>query len=635
MKKKKLKKASGFMPNLNFDVRKLTEEKTKVLSMDSILEDLGDMFIEDGKPKKSKKILKTVWEEDPVDIETFCCHEDYLDLRKFMRQCVMEDLIKMFPKGDQRKLTRKYNEAVFDEAIGSGKSFKLSILIVYLTYLLLCMKNPAATFGLAPESKIAIMNMSVSGDQARRVVFGEIKNKIDGSKWFQRRYMPNPRVSSELQFDSPPLNSRKRIKGRVYKNVYIIPGSSSGMAPLGYNLYAVVIDEATLWRDTSNKDYVEEVYDIVTRRITSRFSDPETGLNMGLVALAGSPMYYDDFLERRIKDIETDKENNPNLRAIVFRRSQWESKMPNWKGPVFWFHKGDSKVFATQEKLQKYRQKIARKAEVKGETNIEAVLRSFNNNIVEIPWPYYEDFRKNPEGSKRDLGGWPTDTISPFFENPEIIEERCNYSRAVPYNEFTREFKSWFGPISKSWHAIHIDLALTGNACGFALGHNEGVNEQGSPLHFVDCIIRIQGSKEEPVQIESVRQLIYDLTKMGFMIGLVTLDGFQSADTMQLLAKKGYLAEYLSVDKDTKAYNEMKTSIYEDRLDYYYHEVYISEAKKVEKIKNKIDHPKNGSKDCSDAVAGLVKDLVRISQWDEPDYDEEDGEEHVSDVVSF
>lgn len=540
--------------------------------------------------------------------------------------------IEYFGEDDVYDLTVPGNHNFVANNIIVHNSFKLSIIIVYLLYLLLCMKDPCVTFGLAKQSKIAIMNMSVSGDQARRVVFGEIKNKIDNSEWFQKKYPTNPRVKSELQFDVPPDNPKKAIPGKVYKNIYIIPGSSSGMAPLGYNLFCAVIDEATLWRDTTNKDYVEDVYNIISRRVTSRFVDPETGCNMGMIVLAGSPMYPDDFLERKIKEAAKDEEQikDKKQHSFIARRSQWQSKMPDWKGPVFWFHVADSRVFDTRERMNKYKKKIVSKAARKGETNVEAVERHFDNNIIEIPIPYYDDFKKNPEGSKRDLAGLPSETIQPFFENPDIIEERCNFSRSVPYDDITGEFKEWFGPISNSWHAVHIDLGINGDACGIALGHNEGVNETGNIDHFVDCIVRLQGTKENPIQIESVRELIYTWTKMGFMIGLITLDGFQSVDTMQLLAKKGYIAEYQSVDRDTKSYGEMKTAIYEDRLDYYNHDVFISEAKKVEKVKNKIDHPKSGSKDCSDAVAGLVANLVKISDWDPPDIDDDKDE-----VLSF
>lgn len=489
-------------------------------------------------------------------------------------------------------------------------SFKLSILASYMAYKLLCLRNPQKTFNLAPSSKIAIMNMSVSASQAKRVVFGEIKNKLDYSPWFQRNYPPNPRIRSELQFDWSP---NVPDPDRIYKNIYIIPGSSSGFAPLGYNLFCGIIDEATLWRDTDNKDYVEEVYSIIKRRITSRFMD------RGLIVLGGSPMYSTDFLEKRIKQHEEAEEKDSNI--MVRRRSHWDAKYPNYNGPIFYFHLEDSKVFEDEEKLNKERDRVAKKA---GKNWKEAV-ETFDKQIKEIPMMYYDDFKSNPEGSKRDLGGWPSDTISSFIDAPGIIEEGINYKRKDPVRA-PYMFKKWFGPVSnKIWHAIHIDLALTGDSCGIAMGHPDGFTEEGGVNVFIDFIMEIQGSKEKPVQIEDIRKMIYSLTRMGFMIGKITMDGFQSADNMQILRKNGYLAEYLSVDRSLAPYEEWKAATYENRINVYYHEKYINEAKKLEKIKNKkIDHPRNGSKDCTDAVAGVTNSCIELATWDPPEVEDED-----------
>lgn len=488
-------------------------------------------------------------------------------------------------------------------------SFKLSILASYMAYKLLCLRNPQKTFNLAPSSKIAIMNMSVSASQAKRVVFGEIKNKLDYSPWFQRNYPPNPRIRSELQFDWSP---NVPDPDRIYKNIYIIPGSSSGFAPLGYNLFCGIIDEATLWRDTDNKDYVEEVYSIIKRRITSRFMDK------GLIVLGGSPMYSTDFLEKRIKQHEEAEEKDSKI--MVRRRSHWDAKYPDYNGPIFYFHLEDSKVFEDEEKLNKERDRVAKKA---GKNWKEAV-ETFDKQIKEIPMMYYDDFKNNPEGSKRDLGGWPSDTISKFIDTPGIIEEGINYKRKDPVKA-PYMFKKWFGPVSnKIWHAIHIDLALTGDCCGIAMGHPDGFTEEGGVNIFIDFIMEIQGSKEKPVQIEDIRKMIYSLTKMGFMIGKITMDGFQSADNMQILRKNGYLAEYLSVDRSLVPYEEWKAATYENRINVYYHEKYINEAKKLEKIKNKkIDHPRNGSKDCTDAVAGVVNSCIELATWDPPEIEDE------------
>lgn len=498
----------------------------------------------------------------------------------------------------------------------SGKSFKLSILATYMAYKLLCLRNPQKTFNLAPASKIAIMNMSVSASQAKRVVFGEIKNKIDFSPWFQKHYPPNPRIRSELQFDPSPDVVKPGDK-RIYKNVYIIPGSSSGFAPLGYNLFCGIIDEATLWRDSDNKDYVQEVYEIIRRRVTSRFMDK------GLIVLGGSPMYSTDFLERRIKAVKDEGLTN----VLVRRRSHWDAKYPNYNGPVFYFHLDDCKVFKTEEEMLKDRDKVARRAGA----NWETALKEYDENIKKIPMMYYEDFKKNPEGSKRDLGGWPSDSVSSFIANPSVIQENINYKREDPVKG-PYKFKKWFGPVNpKAWHTIHIDLGITGDACGIAMGHPEGFNEEGGVNVFIDFVMRIEGSNENPVQIEDIRQMIYRLSAMGFPIGKITMDGFQSVDTMQILRKKGYYVEYLSLDRSLEPYEEWKTALYEHRINIYEHPIYEQEARKLEKIKNKkIDHPRGGSKDLTDAVAGVVYNCIDIARWDPPTDDDE-----LTEVLSF
>jgi hypothetical protein len=610
--KKRKNRGNILVPGLFDNLDELIGMQDDEISLESAMNDLADLF--DFEVMKEKRATgegaDALWEFEPVSPREFCIGTDYLNLGEDMFPVVLKDLSDSFPV-DPRELKPQFDEIIFDEAIGSGKSFKLSILASYMAFKLLCMRNPARTFKLAPNSKLAIMNMSVSASQAKRVVFGEIKNKIDYSPWFQRNYPPNPRIRSELQFDPSPDNVKKAEK-KVYKNIYIIPGSSSGFAPLGYNLFCGIIDEATLWRDTDNKDYVEEVYNILRRRITSRFMDK------GLMVLGGSPMYTTDFLERRIKEVRDDGITN----VLIRRRAHWDAKYPDYKGPVFYFHLEDSKVFKDELALAKERDKVAKRA---GD-NWKAVLDEFDKQIKEIPMMYYDDFFKNPEGSKRDLGGWPSDSVSAFIENPSIIGENINVERADPVRG-PYMFKKWFGPVNlKAWHTIHIDLGLTGDAAGIALGHPEGFTEEGGVQVFIDFLMRIQGTNEEPVQIEDIRRMIYKLSAMGFPIGLITMDGFQSADTMQILRKKGYNVEYLSVDRSMEPYEEWKTALYEHRINIYENDVYLNEAKKLEKIKNKkIDHPRGGSKDCTDAVAGVSFNCIELSRWDPPT-DEDDSE---------
>ena len=61
---------------------------------------------------------------------------------------------------------------------------------------------------------------------------------------------------------------------------------------------------------------------------------------------------------------------------------------------------------------------------------------------------------------------------------------------------------------------------------------------------------------------------------------------------MQILNKKGYKTEYLSVDRTVDAYNALKEAIYEKRISMYPHTVLKSELVRLELIKGvKVDHP--------------------------------------------
>ena len=122
------------------------------------------------------------------------------------------------------------------------------------------------------------------------------------------------------------------------------------------------------------------------------------------------------------------------------------------------------------------------------------------------------------------------------------------------------------------------------------------------------------------ISFEGIRQWIYLFAEMGFPIGLVTFDGFQSEDMTQILTARGFNVEYLSVDKSLEPYTDLKESIYEQRADYYYDATFMREVKEVEEVKGlKIDHPPNGSKDVSDAVAGVVHNVIRMRDWEPPE----------------
>src|SRR3989338_4101428 len=71
--------------------------------------------------------LALSYDEKPASIEEFVKSDRYLNLAHVVRPEVMADLKALFNAPD-RFMNCSYEEAVFDEAIGSGKSFKSSVI---------------------------------------------------------------------------------------------------------------------------------------------------------------------------------------------------------------------------------------------------------------------------------------------------------------------------------------------------------------------------------------------------------------------------------------------------------------------------------------------------------------------------
>ncbi len=98
----------------------------------------------------------------------------------------------------------------------------------------------------------------------------------------------------------------------------------------------------------------------------------------------------------------------------------------------------------------------------------------------------------------------------------------------------------------------------------------------------------------------------------------VTLDSYQSVDTLQMLRRKGYKTGIQSMDINTIPYDITKRVLMDERMNapehVKCHEEIISLEKDVKA--NKIDHTPQGSKDISDSLAGVVFGLtMRREIW--------------------
>ena len=126
--------------------------------------------------------------------------------------------------------------------------------------------------------------------------------------------------------------------------------------------------------------------------------------------------------------------------------------------------------------------------------------------------------------------------------------------------------------------------------------------------------LKITPPKSGRIQFDDVEALLNRLRQCGFMIAVVTADGHQSEQFLQRqLTQPGiWVAEHLSVDKKKDAYYSLRDAVLDvaadgrRRLSMYDYPPLFEELRRVEDRRDKIDHPHNGMKDISDAVAGVV-----------------------------
>lgn len=542
--------------------------------------------------------------EKPATIREFL-GEGYLNIMSKVRPGLLETLEGIFGAEVSGKRIALYEEAMVTGGIGIGKTTFASIALPYMAHWTLCLKDPQDYFNLLPGSRIAFMQMSTSEDQALQVIFGDIKARIEHSDWFVQNYPHDPKFTKQIRFPG--------------KDIWILPGDSSETTFEGYNILAGILDEMDSHKITKDKDYADLGFDTIQSRIASRFIDGENTGHKGLLICIGQMKKGNGFAARKYKEMLK------NPKAHVTRMTIWESL--GWEPRPG--HPGFLKPDGTRDSFW---YDVKRKAIIP--TGVVVLVE--NPDLLEIPMAYRNAFDNNPEKALKDLAGIPPATGDPFISLVDKIEacrdrwidEHGDESPVKP-NPVRVEFEDWFvGNADPRKRVVHLDLATSGNgdALGMAMGHVAGMIEKGGELkpHIViDCLIRIKVPAGQEIILQDVRNIIYHLKEdRKFRIVEVTMDGFQSTDTMQQLRKRKFKTDYLSVDRTTLPYEDLREAIYEGRIDFppymtYLNkgdtstvEIAIQELMQLEDTGKKVDHPTNGSKDVADAMAGVCSRLM-------------------------
>lgn len=374
-------------------------------------------------------------------------------------------------------------------------------------------------------------------------------------------------------------------------------------------------------------DHAEMIYNGLKRRMKSRFG--RGGRVLGKIFLVSSKKTADDFTARRIREAKEDP------RVMVRDYALWDSKPADHFSPERFY------VLCGNEQIPS---RILDEGE---ESRLERDGVPDGVTLVAVPVDFKSDFERDLEGSIRDIAGVSTVAVSPFVQRREklVFDDTRqhpfsvevydpskpgtfiweNLVRKTQMRDFSGYTHESLTPIvnPKAARHIHIDPAYRKDSVGFCMAHISGwkdvlrraedgeVFQERQPIYFVDVILRIVPPVGDEIVLGDLRRLVYELSAHGFIITLVTQDTWQSIDALQQLKQKGYAAEHLSVDTKMDPYEALKTAFYEDRINIYRYPTVFKELRELEldAKRQRVDHPKKGSKDTSDALAGCIYTL--------------------------
>jgi hypothetical protein len=518
----------------------------------------------------------------PVDFRTFIECERLLNKRTILWPEVIRCGAEMN--------SGRYQEVVLTGGIGVAKTTLAVYSMAYQLYLLSCMNRPHTLFDLDPSSEIMMVFQSLNKNLAMDVDYRRFRDMIDVAPYFNKVY---------------PFDRNRLAEMRFPNNIVVKPVSGSDTGAIGQNVIGGIIDEVNFMalvadskmkRDGSVYDQAAENYNSIARRRESRFM--QMGALPGLLCLVSSKNYPGGLTDRKQAEARTNKS------IYVYDKRLWEIRPERFGMDRF-------RVFCGDE---------TRHPRILSETDIVAV--EDEPLTIAVPIEYRRQFELDLLKAIRDIAGYSTQALHPFMLNTEAVGKCFGQVPSILTRE-SCDFKTIFVQVYYQLiqnptepRFAHIDLALSKDSAGLAIGHvpgfkhmNRGDYQETLPIIQFDCILEVMPPVGGEIVYDDLRKVIYSLRdKYGLPIRWVSFDQFQSTDSQQILSQNGFVTGYQSMDTDTHAYDATKQAFYDGRI------IAPAHAKAQKEMctlefdvkKLKIDHPPQGSKDVSDAMAGVV-----------------------------
>lgn len=551
----------------------------------------------------------------PVSIEEFIEGEEYVGATDLKIWPEVRHAVIAANRDWWKGMPAATHEILLCGATSTGKTEISKLTTLYHLYLLSCIDNPQAYYGLPKATSIVFAIMAAKPHVTKKVIYDPLRHMVENIPYFQKHLRPSKLVESEMIFEE--------------KNIRVTPGGVDADSILGEAIVGGIIDEINFMNVVlrSKKaevttgragvyDQAQTIHSAMTRRVKGRFTKP--GPKIGIVCTSSSTRYKGDFTDKRKKQVEDHRESG----VYIYDKAQYEVKpQSNYCGDTF-------RLLVGNDILNDVRILAA------GDTPPEGA------RVLDIPVEYESEFRRDPHSALRDICGISTSSVSPFFQRRFKIYEAIAEGEEEGLSSFLVKDNVILGidgmPVVKFGHYctnpsrarfVHVDLSKTMDRCGIAMLRHDGMATvsrtngvvEKLPVASVELACSIEPDANNEIDFAEVRTWVKQLRDVyGYPIKAVTYDGIFSIESIQQWRKAGMRTGNLSVDRTSAPYKNLRDAYNDNRIRMFNQDILIAELFDLEfdDDKDKVDHSVHGSKDIADAVCGAYYSLLtKRSSW--------------------
>lgn len=531
-------------------------------------------------------------------------------------------------------LDSRLHNVVITGSLGIGKTWNMTLIMLYRLTLGSLLRNPTNFVGLAVGSRLVYVLMSVTRAQVQDTAFGEAMNYMGRSPYFLE----------ELHFDPDCRYSGQVID--LGRGIQLSAGSK-GQHILGRNTLGVGMDEGNFRLEANPDTKAYKLYHEVRTRIKNRFQKV-AGFLPAISIIASSAKDESAFTEQVISEIV--KRDDPSTEKVycnsIYRmkdRKVWldlgadddiaERHANDYTGNWFKVSYGLKNVVP-----QILTGAYDRAGNPVGDAKHEQLPTGSKYELV--PWTYMAEYDRDIVGALQSLSGISIGGSYRLFTslidvewcitegeklgvaNPATVDflpiSEENDREIWDFLDHTKFLQRSGSRIIPKRHPnamrfAHMDLA-TRSMAGIGVCHMVGWKEIQDAVEKTtgsvfaeqrliveyDFILTVVAGKTKPISFEKIQKFfIWLREKCGYQWGLITADTYQSFMQLQMLETRGFPTGSLSLDRSKSPYYAWRSGWEERRILSYRQPMMVREMEKLIDGPKMVDHPVSGGGDTN------------------------------------